>query len=144
NVMRCDLAHLFATAREQSVGPGPPADVDVLAQLYVAVGPENREAAVAERGKRIGREPIDANVAAASVAAQHHIAEIFQAGILRVAQVADLRSDDIGTRGAGEEQERVEIVRREIAQDSTVALALEEPRRTRRGTHPVRREAHRL
>ena len=58
--------------------------------------------------------------------------------------VRDLRGDHLRRVGSGEEQELVELVRGDVAQDAAVALLLEEPRRPRLGGHPVGTEADRL
>jgi hypothetical protein len=44
-------------------------------------------------------------------------------------KVADLRGDDLGASRAGEEQELIELVRADVAEDASVALPLEEPGR---------------
>ncbi len=119
-------------------------DVDVLADLDEAVGAEDRQPAVAPGREAVGREPVDAHVSGAAIAAQHHVAEVLEPRVLRVIEVPDLRGHDVGARRAGEEEELIGLVRADVAEDAAVALALEEPRRTRLEVGPVRSQADRL
>ena len=61
-------------------------------------------------------------------------------GMLRVVDVAGLRRDHLRLRRSGEEQELIELVRADVADDAAVALAIEEPRRTRLRVHAMRPE----
>ena len=105
------------------------------------VGAEDGEPSVAPGAEPVGREPVDADVAGAAVAAQHHVAEVLEPGVLRVVDVAHLRGHDLGSGRAGEEEELVELVRGDVAEDAAVALLLEEPGGPGLRVHPVRPEA---
>ena len=92
------------------VAARPASDVDVLAQLDVALRAEDGQPPVTPGAEAIRGEPVHANVAGAAVAAQHHVAEILQARVLGMGEVRHLRRDDLGRGGAGEEQELVGLV----------------------------------
>ncbi len=139
-----DVLRAFAIDEEEVVAAGPAGDVDVLAQLDVALGAEDRQPPVAPHAQALRREPVDADVAGAAVAAQQHFAEVFELRRVRVGVVGDVRGHDLGARRAGEVQELVALVRGDVAQDAAVALALEEPVRPRVVAQRVRAEAHGL
>src|SRR5215510_14778129 len=65
--------------------------VGVLADFYEPFRPQNRQPPIAPGIQPVGREPVHADIACAAVAAQHHIAEILEFGMLRVIHVAVLR-----------------------------------------------------
>ena len=67
-----------------------------------------------------------------------HVAEVLEPGVLRIVDVPDLRGRPPRPRRAGEEQELVGLVRRDVAEDAAIARALEEPRGTRLEVHPMR------
>ena len=87
---RVDISRLLLIDEEEVIAPGAAADVDVLADFDKPIGAKNGETAVAPRAKTAGREPVHADVAGAPVPTQHHVAEIFEFGILRMVQVANL------------------------------------------------------
>ncbi len=91
-----DVARLLLVDEEQVAAAGAPGDVDVLADLDEAVGAEDRQPAVAPRRQAVRREPVDADVAGAAVAAQHHVAEVFELRDTAGVDVADLRRNDLG------------------------------------------------
>ena len=144
DVAAVDVARLLLIDEEQVARARPAADVDVLADLDEAVGAENRQPAVAPGRQAVGREPVDADVAGAAVAAQHDVAEVLERRVLRVMDVADLRRDDLGLRRAGEVEELIGLVRADVAEDAAVTRLVEEPRRPRRRRHAVRPQADRL
>ena len=65
---------------EKVVGAGPAGNVDIFPQLDIAFGAENHEAPVSPGRQRIGREPIDADIAEPRAAAQIDFAKIFESG----------------------------------------------------------------
>jgi hypothetical protein len=64
------------------------ADVDVLAQLDVALGAEDDRAAVAPGAEAGGREPVDADVVRGAVVAEERgLAEILELGFVGLAKL---------------------------------------------------------
>ena len=120
----------LAVDQKQVVGAGAPGDIDVFAQLDVALGAEDRAAPVTPRGQAVGRVPVDADVAVAAVAAQQDLAEVLELGLVRIGVVGDRARDDLGVVGAGEVEELIDLVRADVGQD---AAALGADRRTSRG-----------
>src|SRR5262245_48679933 len=62
----------------------------------------------------------------------------------RMIHVADLRRDHFGPRGVGEEEELIELVRRDVADDAAEILPVPEPRRARLRIDAMRAEADSL
>ena len=54
---------------KQVISAGPAGDIDIFPELDIAFGAENEETAIAPGRQTIGREPIDADIAGAAVAA---------------------------------------------------------------------------
>jgi hypothetical protein len=79
---------------------GAAGDVGVLAHLDVPVGAEDGEARVAPGVEAVGREPVDADVAGAAVAAHERVAEVVEVAVVGVAHVAHLRRHDLRLGGA--------------------------------------------
>ena len=99
--------------------------------------PRIGQPAVAPRRQAVGREPVDPNVAGPPVAAQRHVPEILERGVLLVVEITDLRGDDLGAGRAGEEEELVRLVRRDVAENAAEPRAFEEPRGTGLRIHAV-------
>jgi hypothetical protein len=96
-----EVAGAFAVDDEDVVAAIVARDVDVFAQLDVAVGAEDEGAAVAPGGETVGREPVDAQVAGrAAVADEGRLPEILEFGPVGVRVVGDggARSDDCRCR----------------------------------------------
>ena len=127
DVLAVDVAGLLLIDQEQVAAALAPGDVHVLADLDEAVGAEDGQAPVAPRAQALWREPVDADVAGAAVAADHAVAEVLEAGLVGVVQVADLRGDDLRLGGSGEEQELVELVRGDVGEDAAVLFLDVEP-----------------
>src|SRR5262245_20341883 len=119
NVAAVDVPSLLPVHEEEMVSAGSAADVDVLSQLDVSVGAEDGQPTVAPRAKAVRREPVDANVARTAVAAQHHVAEVLQLGGLGMREISNLRGDNSGQGGAGEEEKLVGLMRADIREDAT-------------------------
>src|ERR1044071_9722071 len=75
-----DVSGLLLVHEEEVVAAGAARDVHVLADFDEAVRAEDGQTPVAPGAQTVGREPIDADVAGASVAAQHHVAEVLEVG----------------------------------------------------------------
>ncbi len=133
-----DVPSLLLVHQEQVIAAGPPGNVNVLADLDVAFGAKNRQSHVTPGSQSVGSEPVDADVAGPAIAAQHYVAEIVEPRVLRVVNVTDLRGNHVSLSRAGEEQELVDLVRTNVADDATVALVVEEPGRPLRGINSVR------
>src|SRR5690606_26225036 len=126
DVARLDVAGGFVVRDEQVAAARASCDVDVLADFDEAVGAEDRQPPITPRRQAVRREPVDADVPRAAIAAHQHVAEILEIGVLRVVQIADLRGDDLGLCRSGEEEELVGLVRCDVAQDAAVAGTVEE------------------
>jgi hypothetical protein len=100
DVLAVDVARLLAVDNEEMVAAGTAGDVDVLPQLDVALGAEDRQPPVAPGREAVGREPVQADVARAAVAAEHHVAEVLELRLVLVGDVGDLRRHDVGLRRA--------------------------------------------
>ena len=113
----------FASDRPGTGGSLPVAagDVHVLPHLDVAVGAEDRQAAVAPGGQAVGREPVDADVAGAAVAAQHDVAEVLELRLVGMRTLPTCADTTSAARRAGEVQELVGLVRGDVAEDAAVA-----------------------
>src|ERR1017187_2634093 len=127
-VIAVDVAGLFGVHEVEVIaalvfGVG---DVGVLADFDVAVGTEDEEAAVAPGAEARGREPVEAHVAEAGVAAEHHVAEVLEFGVIFVADVGDLGRDDLRLSGAGVEEELIDLVGADVAENATVFLGVPE------------------
>src|SRR5262249_17450497 len=137
-----EIASLFIVDEKEMIPAGAiAAEVGVLADFDEAFRPEDRQAAVAPGVQRVRREPVHAYVARSAVAAQHHIAEIFEFRILRVIHVADLRGDYFGLRGVGEEEKLIELVRSDVADNAAEIFSVPEPGRARARSDAMRAEA---
>src|SRR4051794_34792368 len=113
-VLAVDVACLLLIDDEQMVAAGTAADVDILSQLDVALGAEDRQPSVAPRRQAVGSEPVQPDVARAAVAAEHHVAEVLELGPVLVRHVAGLRRDDVGLRRARVEEELIDLVRPDV------------------------------
>src|SRR5205814_3909652 len=63
HIVAVDVARLFAIDDEQVIALLLDGDVGIFARFDVAVGSENKQAAVAPRSKAIGSEPVEAHIA---------------------------------------------------------------------------------
>src|SRR5436853_6442212 len=84
------VARLLLVDEEQVISARTASDVDVLPQLDVSIGPEDRQPAITPGAESIGREPVHAHVAASAIATQEHVAEVVQLRELRMREVRDL------------------------------------------------------
>src|SRR6478735_6890522 len=110
-----------------------PADIDVLAQLDVALLTENDHAAVTPGAEALRREPVDADVIRRTVVAEQvGLAEILEVGLVLVCVVADRGVHDRGVGGAGIGEKLLELVRADVAQDAAELVLLVEPVRPAR------------
>src|SRR5690606_15934906 len=105
-----------------------PADIDILAQLDVALGAENRHAAVAPGAQPGRRQPVHADVVAGAVVADEvGLAEILQLGVFRAVEVGRGGIGHGRVGRAGEGQELLELMAADVAEDAAVLLLLEKP-----------------
>jgi hypothetical protein len=100
-----------------------------LRNFQVTVRAQDKKSPVSPGSETVGRRPVDTDVTCPVISSQHHIAKVLQARILRVVEIADLRSDDSSLRGIREIQELVELMRANVAEDTAISVALEKPRR---------------
>lgn len=91
DVTRAFLVHLKKKAPKIS---SP--NVHVLPNFKITVSAQHKQPPVPPGSQAIRRKLVNADVARSMIASQHHITEIFQARILRMVQVADLRSHNFG------------------------------------------------
>src|SRR5215471_14827538 len=120
------------------VGAWTAGNVDVFSQLDVAVGSEDGQPPVTPIRQPIGRIPVDPCIAAAAVAPQQHLAEILEVGIAAVGEVADRSAHDLRVLGAGKGEELIDLMAADIAQDSAILVAPEEPGWAQVPVEPVR------
>src|SRR5262245_475873 len=90
DILAVDSVHALLINNDQMIAPGLSPDIDVFANLNIAFCADNCQPGIAPRRQAIGGEPVNADVAAAAIPTQHHVAEIFQSGMLRMEQIADL------------------------------------------------------
>src|SRR6266567_5174646 len=105
-----DVARAAMIGHEQVIGAGAAFDVEIFAQLDISVGAEDREAPVAPARQPVGREPVDPHVTAGALAAQQDLAEIFEVGKVRSAELADRAGDDLGVLGTRVEHELLDLM----------------------------------
>jgi len=105
-------------------------DVDVFAELDVALGAEDEGAAVAPGAETIGCEPIDADVVGRAVVAdERSLAEVFEFGVIGIGVIGDGGLGDGGVGGAGKVEELFELVAADVAEDAAEFLAFKKPGR---------------
>ena len=99
------------------------ADVDVLALLDVSLCAEDEHTAVAPGAKTVRREPVNAEVTGRTVVRYEvAVAEVIQSRVVRMVVVGDLAVDDRGILRACVEQELLNLMAADVAQDSAVLL----------------------
>src|SRR5260221_2473735 len=130
--------------QEKVVGARLAGDVDIFAGLDIALGAEDDQPAVAPDAEPVRRVPVDADIAGAAIAAQHHLAEILELGLFRIGVVGDMRRYHLGLGRAGVMEELVGLVGGDVDQDAAIAGTLVEPVRARVEAEPVRPEPDRL
>src|SRR5262245_62138264 len=136
-----EITGLFLINEKEVIPSGALApEIGVLADFDEPFSPQNRQPPIAPGVQTVGREPVHSDIAGAAVAAQHHVAEILEFGMLRVIHVADLRRDHFGLRGIREEEKLIELVRRDVADYAAEILLVPEPRRTRARVDAMRAE----
>ena len=137
----------LAVDDEQMIAARPAGDVDILPELDRAFAAEDGQPAVAPCRQAVLREPVDADVAGGALRAQQHVAEILELRPVRMVEIGDVARRHFGLFAAGEEQELLDLVRADVAEDAAGALAAPEPvragRSCRRGAAPARRSAAR-
>ena len=97
-------------------------NVDILAQLDIAFGAQDGQAPVAPGGQAFRGEPVDADIARSVGRAHMRIAHILQARLFGMAAIGDAGRYDLGVHRIGEEQELLELVAGDIAEDAAIAL----------------------
>ena len=122
---------------------GRDADVQVLAQLDVAVGAENEGAAVSPVRQPVRGEPVDPEVArSAVIAGQRHVAKVVELGVIGVVVVGNLAADNFCVLRSGVVENLLDLVAADIAEDAAVLGAAVEPVRPLvRGPQAVRPHA---
>ena len=126
-ILAVDVACFLLIDDKQMVAAGTARDVDVLPQFDVALGAENRQPSIAPCRQAVGGEPVQPDVTGAAVAAEHHVAEVLELGLVLVRHVAGLRRDDVGLRRARVEEELIDLVRADVDEDPAVARLVPEP-----------------
>ncbi len=120
-------------------------DVDVFAELDVAFGAEDEGASVAPCAEAVGGEPIDAEmVGGAVIREEGGFAIVFELGVLGVAVIGGEGVGDAGILGAAVEEELLDLVAADVAEDAAVLGALEEPLGATGGAQAVGAEAEDL
>src|SRR5262249_47789090 len=122
-----DVAGLLTVHQEQMVGAGAAGNVDVFAQLNIALGAENCQSTIAPVGKSVRCVPVDAHVALGVSAAQQYVAIGIQARVIWIGEVANRRSDDVCVGRACEREMLLDLVTADIAQNATIPITLKEP-----------------
>ena len=103
-------------------------DVDVFAQLDVALGAEDEQASVAPRSKASRSEPIDAEVAGRAVVGDEvAFPEILQLRLLWVRDIPRSGVNDLGVFGTRKKKELLDLVAADVAEDAPVFFLLEKP-----------------
>src|SRR5262249_38841250 len=72
------------------------------------------------------------------------VAEVLESRILRMIEISDLGREDIRPRRSGEEQELIDLVRCDVADDASIAFALKEPCGSSLRVHAMRSESYGL
>mmetsp|Transcript_29732 Transcript_29732/g.59118 ORF Transcript_29732/g.59118 Transcript_29732/m.59118 type:complete len:336 (+) Transcript_29732:3035-4042(+) len=136
-VSRIDGFATRAIDHHQMIRARAPAHIHIFAQLNISVGPQQREAPVAPIGQRIGRVPIDPDIARSTARAQRNLSEILKAGIGWIGMIGHMSHRDFGCLGPGEMQELVDLMHTDICQDAAVFLPIKEPIRSCGSVQPM-------
>src|ERR1700692_298042 len=128
-------SHLFLVNHKQMVTTGFSANIDVLSQLDVAVGPEDEEPAIAPDTQPVGRKPIHAHIAGSAVSVDHHVSEILEFWVGGVVHIGDLRSRYLSAGRSGVVDKLVCLVRTDIAENSAVLSRIPKPVRASNVIH---------
>ncbi len=139
-----DILAAVTIHENEAVGAFGVADVNIFTQLDVALGAENGQTTVTPGRQRIRCIPVDADIAVALVAAQHDLAEILKARIVRVGVIGNGGGHDLNLGRTREEHELVDLVAGNVGDDTTVGFALEEPLRANLAVQAVRAKADSL
>jgi hypothetical protein len=130
--------------QNHTIGALASANIDIFAKLDVALAPGNCQSPIAPIRQGIGRKPVHANIAACGVRAQIQLPQILQPGVIRIATIGNKRVGDLGVSRPRVMQKLIDLVRRNVGQNTTVAITLKEPRRPRRAVKSVRPKSNRL
>ena len=122
-----DALRAGAVDDEQVVTARAAGDVDVLAELDVALGAEDDQPSVAPGGQPLRGVPVDADVAVGVVAAQRRLAEVLHGRRLGMGVVGHRAGHHLGGLGAGEPQELVDLVAGDVGEDAAGAGRVVEP-----------------
>src|SRR5260221_13459779 len=93
-----------------------PGYIGILSQFDIAFSAQNEQPNIAPGIQAIRREPIDADITQAAVAAYHNIGKVLQFGALRMLEVSHLRTDNLRFSRPGKKQKLIQLVRRNIRQ----------------------------
>ena len=136
---------LFPSTRNRWLAPGRPAMSTYFLQLDVAVGAQDDEATVPPGAEAVRREPVDARVPGAPVAAQDDIPEVLELRPLGTIPVGHLDRHHLGLGRPGHEQELVHLVRGDVARGCRRTARARKNHAGRVGrVETVRPEPHRL
>src|ERR1700734_3138703 len=130
HVVAVDITSLLSIDNKEVVSRLLNRNIGIFSELDVALRSENEEPPIAPRAQSVGSKPVQANVSQAAVAAQHHIAEILEAGAIRMVDVGNLGSDHFGLGRSGVIEKLIDLMRPNVAQDSAVQVGIPEPFRT--------------
>jgi hypothetical protein len=139
-----DALNAFAIDQKQMIDAGRAGNIDIFAQFDGAFGADDEQPPVAPGRQAIGREPVNADVAARGFRAQQHLAEILQSRRLRIGAIGDRRRHHLGVVGSGEKQKLLALMRCDVGEDAAIFIALEKPLRPRRLVQAVRPEPGRM
>ena len=134
------MARAGVVDQKQMVGARPPLDVDVFADLDRALGAQHDQPSVAPGRQAVRGEPVHPHIAPGTLAAQHDLTKIFEAGRRQFGETAGRAADHLGVFRPGENQELVDLVGADVAQDAAMRVLLEEPGRADRAVQAVRRQ----
>src|SRR5678815_4158176 len=96
-VLAIDVLHAFLIDQEQMIPARPSSNVDVFSKLHVALSTQNRQPPITPRRQTIRRKPVHSNVAHASIASEHCVAEVLESWRVRVVHVAYLRCNNFSS-----------------------------------------------
>src|SRR5205085_3864459 len=105
-----DVARFFFIYDVEVIAAGVTGDVDVLANLDVSIRAQNGQASVSPGVKSIRGKPVYPYVSSTAVAPDCHITKVFELRILRVVNIAGLRSKNFCACRAGEVKELIELM----------------------------------
>ena len=144
SIAAVDVASLLFVYQEQMVCARAACDVDVLAQLDIAICAKDGQPPIAPVIEAIRRVPVDADIAPSAIATQKQFTKVLQFRVDRVREIPYRRCDDVGISRSGKGQKLLDLVAGDVAQHAAIPVTLEEPCRPKLSVEPVRTKPYSL